>query len=150
MDAVFRALAIYAFLMLVFRATGKRSLAQITTFDFVLLLIIGEATQQALLGDDFSITNALLVISTIVLIDIGLSLLQRRFPGIGPVLEDVPLILVDDGRIIRRHLDKSRITEDDILEAAREKQGLQRMEQVKYAVLERTGSISIVPREGAA
>ena len=150
MDAVFRALAIYAFLMLVFRATGKRSLSQITTFDFVLLLIIGEATQQALLGDDFSITTAFLVISSIVLIDIGLSLLQQQFPQLGPALEDVPLILVDNGKVIRRHLDKSRISEDDILEAAREKQGLERMEQVKYAVLERTGSISIIPREGAA
>lgn len=146
MDAVLRALAIYAFLMLVFRATGKRSLSQITTFDFVLLLIIGEATQQALLGDDFSLTTALLVISTIVLVDIGLSLLQRQFPQLGPALEDVPLILVDEGKIIRRHLDKSRITEDDILEAARDKQGLERMEQVKYAVLERTGTISIIPR----
>jgi uncharacterized membrane protein YcaP (DUF421 family) len=149
MDAVLRALAIYAFLMLVFRATGKRSLSQITTFDFVLLLIIGEATQQALLGDDFSITTALLVITTIVLVDIALSLLQRQFPQLGPALEDVPLILVDDGKIIRRHLDKSRITEDDVLEAAREKQGLERMDQVKYAVLERTGSISIIPRESA-
>jgi uncharacterized membrane protein YcaP (DUF421 family) len=150
MDAVLRALAIYAFLMLVFRATGKRSLSQITTFDFVLLLIIGEATQQALLGDDFSITTALLVITTIVLVDIALSLLQRQFPQLGPALEDVPLILVDDGKIIRRHLDKSRITEDDVLEAAREKQGLERMDQVKYAVLERTGSISIIPRESAS
>ena len=150
MDAVLRALAIYAFLMLVFRATGKRSLSQITTFDFVLLLIIGEATQQALLGDDFSITTALLVVTTIVLVDILLSLLQRKFPQLGPALEDVPLILVDNGKIIRRHLDKSRITEDDILESAREKQGLERMDQVKFAVLERTGSISIIPRSDSA
>lgn len=147
MDAVLRALAIYGFLMVIFRVTGKRSLSQITTFDFVLLLIISEATQQAMLGDDFSLTTALIVITTFVLIDIGFSLLQRTVPALGPLLEDVPLILVDNGRIVQRHLDKSRISKEDILEAAREKQGLERMEQVKYAVLERTGSISIVPRD---
>ncbi len=147
MDAVLRALAIYGFLMVIFRVTGKRSLSQITTFDFVLLLIISEATQQAMLGDDFSLTTALIVITTFVLIDIGFSLLQRYVPALGPLLEDVPLILVDNGRVVQRHLDKSRISKEDILEAAREKQGLERMEQVKYAVLERTGSISIIPRE---
>ncbi len=80
MDAVLRAGAIYLVLLLIFRITGKRSLAQITTFDFVLLLVIGEATQQALLGNDFSITNAVIVIVTLLGLDLGLSLVQSRFP----------------------------------------------------------------------
>jgi uncharacterized membrane protein YcaP (DUF421 family) len=147
MDAILRAVAIYAILMIIFRVSGKRSLAQITTFDFVLLLIISEATQQALMGDDFSLTNATLVIVTLVGIDIGLSLLQQRFPGIGPWIEDVPLILVEEGTVLRQRMDKSRISESDILEAAREKQGLERMDQIKYAVLERTGAISIIPKQ---
>lgn len=148
MDAILRALAIYAILMLIFRISGKRSLAQITTFDFVLLLVIGEATQQALLGDDFSLTNAVLAIATLVGVDIGLSLLQQRFPGIGPWIEDVPLVLVNEGEVLRRRMEKARISEADILEAARTKQGLERMDQIKYAVLERTGDISIIPRQG--
>ena len=78
MDSVWRAAAIYIGLMIIMRLAGKRSLAQITTFDFVLLLIIGEATQNALLGQDFSVTNAMLVIITLVTLDIGLSLLKRR------------------------------------------------------------------------
>ena len=78
MDSVLRAAAIYIGLMIIMRFAGKRSLAQITTFDFVLLLIISEATQQAMLGQDFSVTNALLVIVTLVMLDIGLSLLKRR------------------------------------------------------------------------
>lgn len=147
MDAVLRALAIYVILMLIFRISGKRSLAQITTFDFVLLLVIGEATQQALLGGDYSITNAALVITTLVSIDIGLSLLQQRVPRLGPWMESAPLVLVNEGRVIKRRLAKARISESEILEAAREKQGLERMDQVKYAVLERTGSISIIPAE---
>lgn len=147
MDAVLRAVAMYAILMLLFRVTGKRTLAQITTFDFVLLLVIGEATQQALLGNDFSITVAVLVIATLLVVDVGFDYLSQIFPRLTPILEDVPLVLVNEGQVIDRHLKKSRISSEDILEAAREKQGLERMDQIKYAVLERTGSISIIPRE---
>ncbi|HEV2128931.1 MAG TPA: YetF domain-containing protein [Thermomicrobiales bacterium] len=147
MDAVLRALAIYVILMLIFRIAGKRALAQITTFDFVLLLVIGEATQQALLGNDYSIANAALVITTLIGIDVGLSLLQQRFPAIGPLTEDVPLVLVNEGEVLRERLDKSRISESEILEAARDKQGLERMDQIKFAVLERAGTISIIPKQ---
>jgi uncharacterized membrane protein YcaP (DUF421 family) len=147
MDSVLRALAIYTFLMLIFRIAGKRSLAQITTFDFVLLLVIGEATQQALLGNDFSVTNAVLVITTLLGVDIGMSLVQQRWPGIGPWIDDVPLLLIEDGKVIQRRLDKSRIGATDILHAARATHGLERMDQIKYAILERTGEISIVPKK---
>lgn len=147
MDAVLRTLAVYAVLMLVLRVTGKRSLSQITTFDFVLLLIISEATQQALLGDDFSVMAAVLVITTLIVADLTLSLLKEWIPAIGPWVDDVPLVLVEQGRPIERHLRKSHVDVDDVLEAAREKQGLERLDQIKYAVLERTGSISIIPRE---
>ena len=146
MDAIIRAFIIYVVLLIIFRVAGKRSLAEITTFDLVLLLIISEATQQAMLGDDFSITNALLVIITLFFIDTTLSGIQNRFPKAGPWLEDVPLVLVEDGKILKERMQKSRISEGDILQAARDKQGLENMEQVKYAVLERTGTISIVPK----
>lgn len=146
MDAVLRALAIYLVLLVVFRVAGKRSLAQITTFDFVLLLMISEATQQVLLGNDFSLTNAVLVIVTLIGIDIGLSWLQQRFTFLGPWLDDVPLVLVEEGRILQPRMQKTRVSESDILQAAREKQGIERMDQIKYAVLERGGGISIIPR----
>jgi uncharacterized membrane protein YcaP (DUF421 family) len=147
MDMVLRAVVMYVFLMVIFRIAGKRSLAQITTFDFVLLLVIGEATQQALLGNDFSVTNAFIVIVTLLLLDIGLSLGQKRWPRLEPLLDDVPLLLVEDGKLIERRMDKARISESDILHAARALQGLERMDQVKYAVLERTGEISIIPKQ---
>lgn len=148
MDAVLRAAVMFAILMVIFRVTGKRTLAQITTFDFVLLLVIGEATQQALLGDDFSITVAVLVIITLLLMDGGLDYIQQKFPRVEPFLDDVPLVLVEQGSTIEKHLREARVSPDDILEAARDKQGLERMDQIKYAVLERTGSISIIPKEG--
>lgn len=145
MESVVRALAIYLILMLVFRIAGKRSLAQITTFDFVLLLVIGEATQQALLGNDFSLTNAVVIILTLVMLDIGFSQVQHRFPQLGRFLDDVPLLLVENGQLLQPQANKSRISESDILHAARMSQGLERMDQIKYAVLERTGEVSIIP-----
>jgi len=137
MDAVLRATAIYLFLLLLFRVGGRRSLGQITTFDFVLLLIIAEATQQGLLG---------LVITTLFGIDIGMSLWKERSKVVDRIIEGVPLVLVEDGRPLRDRLDKSRVDEEDILTAARERQGLERMDQIKYAVLERSGGISIIPK----
>ena len=147
MDSIVRAAAVYGILLLIFRIAGKRSLAQITTFDFVLLLIISEATQQAMLGDDFSLMNATLIIVTLVGLDIGLSLLQQHLPFLDKWLDDVPLVVVDDGKVLHDRMKKSRIDESDILHAARELQGLERMDQIKYAVLERGGGISIIPRQ---
>lgn len=145
MESVLRASAIFAFLLLLFRLTGKRSLAQITTFDFVLLLIIGEATQQALLGDDFSVMNAWIVIATLMGLDLLLSHLKHYFPRLDPVVDSVPLVVVADGKLIEERAGHERVDLEDVLAAAREKHGLERLEQIKYAVLERSGGISIIP-----
>ena len=149
MDTVIRAFAIYFFLLVVFRIAGKRALVQITTFDFVLLLIIGEATQQALIGNDFSITTAWILIATLVGIDIAISLLKERFKKLERLVDGVPLVLVSNGELLRDRMEKSRVDEEDILGAARELQGLERLDQIKYAVLERSGTITIIPKEGA-
>ena len=149
MDTVIRAFAIYFFLLVVFRIAGKRALVQITTFDFVLLLIIGEATQQALIGNDFSITTAWILIATLVGIDIAISLLKERFKKLERLVDGVPLVLVSNGELLRDRMEKSRVDEGDILGAARELQGLERLDQIKYAVLERSGTITIIPKESA-
>jgi uncharacterized membrane protein YcaP (DUF421 family) len=146
MDSVLRATAIYAFLLLLFRVTGKRSMAQITVFDFVLLLIIGEATQQALLGNDFSLINAFVVIGTLMFLELGLSLLKGWVPKLDPVLDSTPLVIVENGKLLADRIDKERVDLSDILAAARELHGLERLEQIKFAVLERSGGISIIPR----
>ncbi len=147
MDAVLRGLAIYIFLLLIFRLTGKRSLGQVTTFDFVLLLIIGETTQQGLLGDDFSITNAFLLILTLIVIDLGLSLWKQRSPRVEQWLEGTPLVIMEEGQLLKDRMDKVQIDESEILSAARELQGLERLDQIKYAVLERNGGITIIPKQ---
>jgi uncharacterized membrane protein YcaP (DUF421 family) len=147
MDALIRAVAIYVFLLIAFRIGGKRSLGQTTTFDFVLLLIIAETTQQALLGDDFSVTNAFFLIVTLLSLDIAMSLLKRQWPRIDRLVEGTPLVIVEHGKPIRDRMHKARIDEEDVLSTARELQGLKRMEQVDYAVLERNGAITILPKK---
>ena len=145
MEPVIRALAIYVLLMIVFRIAGKRTLAQITTFDFILLLIVSEATQNVLIGNNYSLTNAALVIVTLVGTEISLSVLKDKWPRLDKWIEGLPLVIVDHGQPIKEHMDKARVDESDILTAARELQGLERMDQIKYAVLERNGAISIIP-----
>jgi uncharacterized membrane protein YcaP (DUF421 family) len=149
MDAVLRSIAIYVFLLLIFRISGKRSLSQITTFDFILLLIVGEAVQQGLLGEDFSLTNAFIVITTLIGIDVGLSIVKRYSPGLGKVIDSVPLVILEDGKPIKDRMHKSRVDESDILARARELQGIERLDQIKYAVVERSGGITIIPKQGS-
>ena len=146
MESVVRMAVVYVVLLVMLRFSGKRTLAEIDTFDFVLLLIISEATQQAILGNDFSLTNAFLTIATILFINMTLVIIKERWQGFEAYTEDVPLVLVADGRPIPDRLKKARMQADEIMQQARSTQGLERMEQIKYAVLERNGSLSIIPK----
>lgn len=150
MDAVLRAFLIYAFIWLIFRISGKRSLSQITTFDFVLLLIISETTQEALIGDDHSMTNCMLLICTLFAVDLSLSCVKSWSKAADRIIDGTPVLILVDGRPLPEPLKKERIGEEDILEAARELQGLERLDQIRYAVLECNGDITIIPRRDAA
>jgi uncharacterized membrane protein YcaP (DUF421 family) len=146
MNVVIRVLSIYVFLLVVLRFAGKRSLAQMTMFDFALLLILSETTQQALIGNDYSLSKAFLAILLLVSAEIGLSILKHKVPALQKWLDGTPTVIVQNGKILKDRMDWSRIDEDDILAAARETHGLERMEQIKYAVLEINGYISIIPK----
>jgi uncharacterized membrane protein YcaP (DUF421 family) len=147
MDSVIRATVVYAVLLVLFRLAGKRTLAEVTTFDFVLLLIISEATQQAMVGSDNSMTNSLLLVGTLVGLNILLSELKLRFAGIERVLDGMPLLILEHGKPLVDRMAKERVDVDDVLDAAREAHGLERLDQIKYAVLERDGKISIIPAD---
>ena len=144
MEPVLRAAAIYALLLVLFRVTGNRALGQITTFDFVLLLIISEAVQNGMVGNSYSLTNSAILVVTLLMIDITLSLLKQRAPVVEKWLEGLPMVIVHHGRPLSDRLNRARLDEDDVLFAVRQ-EGLERMSQVKYAVLERNGAISIIP-----
>lgn len=149
METVLRSTAVYLFLMIVFRISGKRSLSQITTFDFILLLIISEATQQALVGIDFSIVTAALVITTLVVLDTGFSWMEGRWPTFGRIVGSLPVVVVENGRLLEDRAKREGVTLTEILAQGREKHGLERLEQFKYAILERHGGISVIPTEDA-
>lgn len=145
METVLRAAGIYLLLMVVFKIAGRRALLQMTSFDLILLLIISEATQQALLGDDFSVTGASLTIITLIAMDIVLGKMKTRFPFVAQMTEGGPVILVEHGNELCQRMKMTGISREDILEAARSAQGLERIDQIKYAVLEVNGHISIIP-----
>jgi uncharacterized membrane protein YcaP (DUF421 family) len=149
MDLVVRGIAVYLFLLLIFRISGKRSLRSVTTFDFVLLLIIAETTQQALVGDDASITGAFILIVLLVGADILLSLVKRWSPRVDRLLEGQPLVVLRHGVPVPSRMHMERIDDEDILSAARETRGIDRLEDIERAVLERNGAISIMPRRRA-
>jgi uncharacterized membrane protein YcaP (DUF421 family) len=146
MDSMTRGAAVYLLLLLIFRLAGRRTLAQMTSFDFVLLLIISEATQNAMIGDDYSLTNGMLVVLTLVGLDVLLSHVKRWYPAAEMWLDGKPTIIVEHGRPKMDVMNLARVDERDVLTAARETQGLERMDQIKYAVLETSGGISIIPR----
>ncbi|WP_207420473.1 DUF421 domain-containing protein [Desertivirga brevis] len=142
---VFRSAFIYVAVFLILRLGGKRTVGEMTTFDLVLLLIISEAIQQSLIDDDNSITGGLLAITTLVFIDIMVSLISNRFSKVDKILNGVPLIILKDGKPLLERIKKSRLQVEDILEAARKMQGIDSLDKIKYAVLEKDGTISIIP-----
>jgi uncharacterized membrane protein YcaP (DUF421 family) len=150
MESVLRAAIIYVGLLVVFRVIGNRTLGQLTTFDLILLLIISEAIQNGLVGESNSMTHALVLVLTLVGLDLALSFAKERSATLEKWIDGVPVILVDEGHLHHDRMRKERVDEADILTAARERHGLERMDQIKYAVLERSGGISIVPKEREA
>jgi uncharacterized membrane protein YcaP (DUF421 family) len=142
---VLRAAAVYGGLLVIFRLAGKRTLAQITAFDFVLILIISEAFQSTLTVNNDSLGAAFLIAMTMIGLDIGLSLLKQFSRPLEKLFDDIPLVIVENGKPLKERMNKVRVDEEDVLAAARMTQGLERMADIKYAVLERSGGISIVP-----
>jgi uncharacterized membrane protein YcaP (DUF421 family) len=144
METVVKTAIVYFILWGLLRLSGRRTLAKMTSFDFVVMLIIGGTTQRALLGQDYSVTNALLVVVTLIVIDVSLSLLGRDFPSLTKLLDGEPMIVVEEGRALHGRLRRARLTPEQVLEAART-HGLERIDQIKFAILEASGKISIIP-----
>jgi uncharacterized membrane protein YcaP (DUF421 family) len=145
MDSVFKAIAVYVGLWAIIRLSGRRTLAELSTFDFILFLLIGGATQRALIGQDYSLINAFVVLATLVAMDIGVGLLERDFPGFAKIIKGTPTILVDHGQMLKLRMRWARVTENEILEAARALHGIETLDQIKFAILEAKGDISIIP-----
>lgn len=146
MESVLRAVAIFFILLVLLRLSGRRTMSDATPFDFALLLIVAETTQQALLADDRSMTNALVVMVVLFTLDVGLSFVKQFAPVIDRLLDGVPTILVAHGKPEVASMRKARVGIEDVLAAARQTQGLERLDQIRFAILEGDGKLSIIPQ----
>ncbi|TCV93027.1 DUF421 domain-containing protein [Biostraticola tofi] len=147
MDMVVRAVFIYLLLIVVFRISGRRTLLEMNSFDFILLLIISEACQQAILGEDFSLIGASISIVTLIIMDLILSFLKDKFHFVWLAADGPPLLLIDDGKLLAMRMKKAKISADDLLTSARKSDGILTLDEIRYAILEQNGKITIIPKK---
>ncbi|MGH2933150.1 MAG: DUF421 domain-containing protein [Gaiellaceae bacterium] len=145
MDLVLRATIVFGFLLLLTRVIGKRELGSLQPFDLILLIVLGDALQQGLTQDDYSLTGALLVVGTIAALQVFVSWISYRFPRTRPIIEGEPIILVEDGKAIERNLSRERLTVEEVAEEAR-KQQIAHLSEVRYGILETGGTISFIKK----
>jgi len=150
MNLVLRGVIIYFFILIIFRFAGKKTLSEATTFDLVLLLIISEVTQAAMIGNDFSLTASIVLIVTLVSLDFLVNRIKMRSKKISSVVDGVPLIVVEKGNPLKERMKLANVEVDDVLQSARQSFGITSLTEIDYAVLETDGSISIVPSRKAA
>jgi uncharacterized membrane protein YcaP (DUF421 family) len=148
MESVLKGIVVYVVVFMLFRIAGKRTLKDSTTFDLVLLLIISEAVSGSLVGQDYSVTNGLLIVITLIMTDVGFSIIKARFERAERFIDGVPLVLISNGKLVEDHMRIARVDKGDILGAAREMHGISSLEQIKYAILENNGTITIIPNKG--
>jgi uncharacterized membrane protein YcaP (DUF421 family) len=145
MDIVIRSTVAFLFILLVTRIVGRRELNTLEPFDLILLVTIGDLVQQGVTQNDFSVTGLFLAVGTIAILTIIFSWLPWRFQILRPVLEGQPVILIEDGNVIERNLRRNRLTQEEIAAEAREQQ-IASFEEIRFAVLETSGTISFIKR----
>lgn len=147
MELFLRATAIYWFLWIVVRGTGKRSLAELTPLDLLLIVILGDFVQQGVTQEDMSVTGATIAVSVFVLWTLIAASWGRRSRTASRVLASEPVIVVRSGEPIMSRLDQERVTLDELKEAAR-MEGIGDLSQVEFAVLEADGRFSFIQSQG--
>ena len=146
MDIALRSIVLFFFVYLLMRVLGRRELSSLEPFDLILLVVLGDSIQQGLTQDDYSVTGAMIVISTIASLQVLTSFLNFRIPWVRRVLDGDPIILVQDGKVIDKTLRRERITIEEVAEQARGQQ-IASIEDVKWAVFEPSGQISFIPKQ---
>jgi uncharacterized membrane protein YcaP (DUF421 family) len=147
-DVVLRAALFFLFLFAITRLIGRRELNSLEPFDLILLVVMGDLVQQAITQSDYSVTGGALVIGTIVLLSVATSYVTYRFRAVRPLLDGEPIVLVADGEVLERNARRERITVDELNAVARQQQ-LTSLDDVRFAVLETNGKISMIPRTQA-
>lgn len=146
MDIVLRATVMFFILFLLIRLLGKRELGQMTPFEFVVLVVLGDLIQQGVTHNDFSLTGATLAICTFAFWALVLSWTTYLFPRAKDLLEGTPRVVVRDGEIVRENLRRDRLTRDEILSEMR-LAGIGRISDVAWAILEPQGKMSFIRKD---
>jgi uncharacterized membrane protein YcaP (DUF421 family) len=146
MAAALRAFFGYLFLVFIVRIVGRRPGKQLTPFEFVLIFFIGGLALTAMVGDEASLTNAVIQILTIGLAHYGIVLLRSRSPRIARLFDGTPLLLLEKGQWRSQSLSRMGIQDDDVMASARD-QGIKTLDKIQIAVLERNGEISVIHAE---
>jgi len=145
MDIALRAAFLYAFVVFLMRVMGRRELSSLSPLDLVLLIVLGDAIQQGMTQDDYSVTGAVIAVSTIAVVQVGISYLSFRSRRARRVLEGEPVVIIEDGKLIERNLRRERLTEDEIAEKMRTQQ-IASVEDVEWGILESSGNMSFIPK----
>ncbi|HVL91558.1 MAG TPA: YetF domain-containing protein [Actinomycetota bacterium] len=148
MEIVFRAAVTFAFLAVLMRAMGRRELSEITTFELVLLVTMGDLVQQGVTQEDMSLTGAMLAVGTIALLILATSYVSFRYPKTRRVLEGMAVVVVRDGRILDEVTRLERLTPEEIMEGARQR-GIADLRRVKVGILEADGRFSFITGDGS-
>jgi uncharacterized membrane protein YcaP (DUF421 family) len=147
MEIVLRATVIFFFLWVLTRVLGKRTLAQLSTFELVLLIMVGDLIQNGVTQDDTSLTGAALAAGTMGFWVLVFSFLSWRYKAAETVIEGVPAVLISEGEVIDEALRAERMPYSDLMEAARQ-QGIGDLDEVRLAVLETNGLVSFIKYSG--
>ena len=148
-ERAIRAVAVYVFLLVAIRMFGRRELGQLTAFDIIVLLTISNILQNAMIGNDNSLTGGLIGALVLLSANLLLAYVVFRRPTVERLVEGAARILIRDGQLLREALKKELLTEQDLLSAVR-REGLERFEDVHLAISEPNGMISVIPRQRAA
>jgi uncharacterized membrane protein YcaP (DUF421 family) len=143
---VLRAVAVYVVLMVLIRLSGKRTMGQFTPFDMLLIVLLGNAVQNALLGKDTSVGGGLLLAVTLIACNWLVAFVTSRNQSVERLVEGVPVVLARDGKLFRSVLKREMVSEDDFDEALR-LNGQMTLTDVRIALLETNGTISVVKRD---
>jgi uncharacterized membrane protein YcaP (DUF421 family) len=147
MDIVLRAVAAYVFIIFMLRIVGRRELSTLGPSDLVLLVVMGDLIQNGVTQSDDSVTGIFLAVSTFAMLALAMSFLTFKSRRLQRVIEGEPLILVEDGQPVRKNLRAERLTVDEIAEEMRG-QGIASLDEVKWCVLESSGSMSFIKKQG--
>jgi uncharacterized membrane protein YcaP (DUF421 family) len=148
-EKVIRSAVVYLFLLIAFRLAGKRQLGQMTAFDLIVLLVISNVLQNAMIGNDNSLGGGLLGATVILLLNAAVAWLTFRHKRVERLIEQTPTVLVRHGQILRENLRRERLSLPE-LRAALRREGIVSLRDVRYVLLEEDGHLSVIPSRTAA